>query len=76
MQINLFYHLVMKSAIDRPNRDDDFCFTGKRYPHEPFLTPSKACCCTLWIVRIDPQMASRSYAGKGTGTGKMTMDGI
>jgi hypothetical protein len=28
MQVNLFYHLVMKSTINRPKRDDDFCFTG------------------------------------------------
>jgi hypothetical protein len=28
MQIYLFYHLVMKSTINRPKRDDDFCFTG------------------------------------------------
>jgi hypothetical protein len=28
MQVNLFYHLVMKSTNNRPHRDDDFCFTG------------------------------------------------
>jgi len=28
MEPNLFFHLVMKSTINRPNRDDDFCFTG------------------------------------------------
>jgi len=27
MQDNLFYHLVMKSTNNRPNRDGDFCFT-------------------------------------------------
>lgn len=30
MQDNLFYHLVMKSTINRLIRDDDFCFTGTR----------------------------------------------
>jgi len=28
MQVNLFYHLEMKSTIKRPFWDDDFCFTG------------------------------------------------
>jgi hypothetical protein len=27
MQVNLFYHLVMKSTINRPDRVDA-CFTG------------------------------------------------
>jgi hypothetical protein len=28
MQLNLFYHLVKKSTINRLKRDEDFCFTG------------------------------------------------
>jgi hypothetical protein len=61
MQIYLFYHLVMKSTINRPNRDDDFCFTGTGLRATGAI-PSKACHCCLWI-RGNPYMADRQSRG-------------
>jgi len=73
MQDNLFYHLGMKSTINRLIRDDDFCFTGTRICTRRF-DPSNACHkCLGKQPGILPGLTGR--AGIITRTGKMTMAG-
>jgi hypothetical protein len=73
MQVNLFSHPVMRSTVNRPNRDDDFCFTGTGICTGTCDPPEQR---TFTIhglqgaTRHETKAPARGY----TGTGKMTMD--
>jgi len=73
LQVNLFYHLVMKSTINLPDRDDDFCFTGTG-----ICILSKACHRSIAVCGLSKVILKwpTGYYAENSGTVKITMDGL